>query len=212
MKTNKNTFPYLCFVFLFAAVHYYMERMDIVLSGIFPIICLFYSARCTGFSRLCKSPRSIVVTIAGGLACAALSPALEKLVIAMMNGRFTFKIMPFAMIPSLILSIVLALMLCKLRDDGSSKLALPGDMYVLLIIFPPFMYLMLGFLLCLVDVEALELALSPPLYSGSVAINYNYAFFGPMKDICMGWSIFVMMKYNQSMNIKKLFEMQNSIT
>ena len=186
--------------------------MDIVLSFIFPVICLFYSARCTGFSRLCKSPRSIAFSLAGGLVCAALSPAFQKRVVAMMNGRFTFKIMPFAMMPSLILCIALALAICRLRDDGSSKLALPGDMYVLLIIFPPFMYLMLGFLLCLVDVEALELALSPPLYSGSVAINYNYAFFAPLKDICMGWSIFVMMKYNQSMNIKKLFEMQNSIT
>lgn len=204
MKTNKNTLKYLCFVFAFAILHYYMQPLNIVLGFVFPVICLFYSAECTGFSKMNKSTRGIAVALVGGLVCAALTPGLEKLITAMMNGCFTFHVQPFAMMPSFIISIALALALCKLRGAG---LKLPTGSYTLLCLVPPVLYLMLGLLLTLVDVEALELSAIPGMYSGSVGLNYNNAFFAPMRDICSGWSIFVMMKYNQSMKIKKLFEM-----
>ena len=70
--------------------------------------------------------------------------------------------------------------------------------------------MILGIFLSLIDVSALGLALNnfTTIYSGKIVLLYNFELYPPMRDISIGWSIFCMMKYNQSMKIKALLEMQ----
>jgi len=210
MSTSKNTAKYLAFVFIFAFCHYKIPRMDIILGFVFFSACILFAAKCTGMSRLIKSPANVVITIVLSFLLAWALPWLEKLCLGIFYEE-AFRIQPLANIPGLLMCVLLSLILCKLTSF-KMWLKFPRSAYLALCFAPVFIYFILGALLSLIDVEALEWALAPlpGIYSGSIILGYNFFIYPAFKDITMGWSIFCMMKYNQSMKIKALLEMQSA--
>ena len=211
MKTGKNTFKYLCFVFVFALIHYCLPLLDKILSFVFLAGCIFYSSHCTGNSKLLKSPANIFITLILSLVFACLFPALERFLWNTLHTGSYFSIQPFVRIPGLLLSIMAAFIICALSCLGL-KPAFPRRGYLAICFIPPLIYYLLGLFLTLIDVEAFEYALCaakiPGMYTGKIFFFYNDELYIAIRDISIGWSIFCMMKYKQSMKIKALLEMQ----
>ncbi len=211
MSTSKNSAKYLAFVFIFAFVHYKIPRMDIILGFVFFAACILFGAKCTGFNKFIKSPVNVVLTIVLSFLLSCALPWLEKLCLGIFYEE-GFRIQPLANIPGLIMCVLLSLLLCKLASF-KIWLKFPRSAYLAACFVPVFVCFMLGALLSLIDVETLEQALwpLPGIYSGSVILGYNFFLYPAFKDITVGWSILCMMKYNQSLKIKALLQMQANL-
>ena len=208
MKTSKHSFSYLCFIFIFAFLHFHMERLNVILSFIFLCACAFLAANYTGYAKACKKPLNLAIIIISSFLFACALPFVERFIFSLCRTG-DFRIQAFASIPALVLCVIASLFLCKLFYFGH-KIVFPRWAFLILCFIPPFVYMILGIFLSLIDVSALELALNnfTTIYSGKIVLLYNFELYPPMRDITIGWSIFCMMKYNQSMRIKALLEMQ----
>ncbi len=206
MSTSKNSAKYLAFVFIFAFIHYKIPQMDIILGFVFFAACILFGARCTGLNSLIKSPLNLTLTIVLSFLLACALPWLEKLCLSIFYEAGA-SIQPLANIPGLLMCLLLSLLLCKFASFRIG-LKFPRGAFLAVCFAPVFIYFTLGALLSLIDVKALEQALSPlpGVYTGSIVLGYNFFIYPAFRDITVGWSIFCMMKYNQSMKIKALLQ------
>ena len=228
MSTNKNTFKYLCFIFGITLVHLivalinpiyvaYEARLTVYLliNTLIPFLLMsigiFFAAKCTGLSALVSQSANRVLTL---ISSAILSPFILTLDLAavfllMLSGasieHFNLSetvlivLAPVSYFVCLTAVVFTILFLCKLITL-KSKLSLPRGPYLTLCFAPPLLFLTLTVLQMAVYYTYPE-----------TTVNYMTVFtnfYSIIKDITIGWSIFCMMKYNQSMKIKTLLEMQ----
>ena len=211
LKTNKNTFKYLCFIFVFAIIHSCFPRLDKILTFIFLAGCLFLSAQYTGFPKLFRKAVNCAAAIILSFLFGCFFPMLERSLWNVLHTGSYFSIQPLVRIPGLILCVLLALLICRLSTVGS-KSRFPRWGFLVICFIPPLIYYFMGIFLTLIDIESFEYALCmaqiPGMYTGKIFFLYNDELYLFIRDISIGWSIFCMMKYNQSMKIKALLEMQ----
>lgn len=227
MSTNKNTFKYLCLVFGFTITHlmirvliwnfvpensmftplFYILLADIPLTALILYFFLYYSGKFTGFSLSSKRIKPILTAVFGCMGLALLISAISFFIL--MTGMMLLSVvnhfaLPTVQLLGIMLITHLGFILCKLAM-GKNKVLFPKGMFWILSAFPAIIYFLLGIILVLVDNS-----ISSMDYSGlgTFFLFYFFAFYAHVHEICIGWSIFCMMKYNQGMKIKKLLEMQ----
>ena len=218
MSTNKNTFKYLCLVFGAALVQLILlaskAPVAIKFIAIFGLVILSikFASKYTGISAPFTSNKSKIFLMLGGFILslfAALADVLALfpymlLGVALESISFSFSelAMPVSYFAALAVVIFSSLALCKLTIS-EAQLKFPRGAYMGLCFFPALLFLLFGIVnICLIYafpemMENVEL--------GMPAFMYLFVF---IKSISIGWSIFCMLKYNQSMKIKALLEMQ----
>ena len=231
MSTNKNTFKYLCFVFGLALVHLIIELINPVyvayesrltvylfINAFIPFLLMsvgiFFAAKCTGLSSLFLQLKAKALTF---FCAAILSPFvliidLIAVCLLMLSGAAVAEYLS----PSEAVIVFLApvsyfvclaavpfavLALCKLITL-KSKIKFPRGTYMALCFAPPILYLIFAIL------QMAVYYISPNMMVKYQGINAFTTFYSVIKDLTIGWSIFCMFKYNQSMRIKALLEMQ----
>ena len=136
---------------------------------------------------------------------------LESCLWDLFCGGSYLSIQPLVRLPGLLLSVVISLLICRLSLSGSKAL-FPRQGFMLVCFLPLLLYFLLGCLLSLIDLGAVENTLIsmglPGMYKGKLFLLYNGMLYTVIRDVSIGWSIFCMMKYNQSMRIKALLDMQ----
>lgn len=102
-----------------------------------------------------------------------------------------------------------SLVLCKLAFSKGS-IHFPRGKYLLACLIPMLLYFVLGLLLVLADQWKLLSFMDKFDYYAvsNLFIFYCFGLYMAIKELSIGWSIFCMLKYNQSMKIKALLEMQ----
>lgn len=229
MSTNKNTFKYLCFVFVLSVLHLAVwlinatlpeqgslfgicQISDLLASFIMITAGIFFSAKYTGLSTQYRKTKSKVIVVTFASVLSVLTMLTEFFVILLFIGTgiaaeklslpFTMLTMPLSCFAGLAVIIFAVLLLCKLAASDK-KIKFPRGKYMALCFAPALIFLMFGILNILL-LYAFPLMMRNADH-GTPALMYMYTF---IQDISVGWSIFCMMKYNQSMRIKALLDMQ----
>lgn len=227
MSTNKNTFKYLCLVFGAALTHLiiraliwefvpdtwqYSQLLYIFLSDIpltTVILCsfLYYSGKFTGFPLSAKQKKPLLTAILGCIVLTLLIAVINLFILMasiMLLSFINHFALPVIQLLGVMLIMLLGFVLCKLVV-GKNKVFFPRGMFCVLSAFPAIIYFLLGIILVLIDNS---IASTDHSGLGTFFLFYFFALYAHIHEICIGWSIFCMLKYNQSMKIKALLEMQ----
>lgn len=176
------------------------------------ILSIRFAAKYTGISSPFTNSKSKIYLLLGGFILSLFVSLTEALClfpfmllgVALESISFSFSVLAFPVSYFAGLAIVTfaVLLLCKLIFS-EAKLKFPRGAYMGLCFFPALLFLTFGIVnVCLIYAFP-EMMKKAEL--GTTAFMYFFVF---IKSISIGWSAFCMMKYNQSMKIKALFDMQ----
>lgn len=227
MSTNKNTFKYLCIIFGIIFFHLalniifwslspdgtvtlYTGIADLIFLSLLISVSVLFSARYAGQGKSFQKKKVVAITVICSIFLAAIIILIDFFVLIF--GGFSdnpFIALPIFQFLCVIAAVFGALTLCKLALSKGS-INFPRGKYLLACLIPMLLYFVLGLLLMLADQWKLLSFMDKFDYYAvsNLFIFYCFGLYMAIQELSIGWSVFCMMKYNQSMKIKKLLEMQ----